>query len=319
MDDEKDLLLPEWPESLHQVDIVRAGFILEFWSPCRITPVDFLEIGRRLRFTAKHLFDSRDAAAARRWQMLFQPALSDDPVARRKFQKPAPAFVTTIPIKQEKLVAVGDRLELEVLFMGTGIGFIQDFLHCLIHLGRLGLVNGVGCFDVAAVHSRQPGQRPAPAWRQSDPLETLTCSVQPLTWLLQNQPVSNHAKITFDTPTRLLVDGKPLRRPSFSQVFPFMLRRVTSMLHAHCGIEVIDDPTRLLDCVGALELYNKQLRWQDWRVITAQQGVTVGGFVGEMHLIGHVLEELYWILAVAALLGIGKGATYGAGHITLAT
>jgi len=317
MNAENDLLLAEWPESLHHVDVVQAGFILDFWTACRVTPVDFLDIGRMLRIAAKQLLNSHDAAAIRRWQTLFQPGLSADPVARRKFQKPAPAFVMTIPIMQETLIAAGERLELEVLFIGTGIAFIQDFLHSLMQLGRLGLANGDGCFAVAAVYSRRPGQASAPAWQQNEPLDALTCSVQSLAWMLQNQRVTNHLKITFATPTRLMVDGKPLRRPSFPQVFPFMLRRVTSMLYAHCGIEVIDDPTRLLQGASELELYDKHLSWQDWRVISAQQGVMVGGFVGDMHLTGRVLEELYWVLAVAALLGIGKGATYGAGHFTI--
>jgi hypothetical protein len=317
MNAENDLLLPEWPESLHHVDIVQAGFILDFWSACRVTPVDFLDIGRMLRIAAKQLFNSHDAAATRRWQTLFQPALSTDPVARRKFQKPAPAFVITIPVTQERLITAGDRLELEVLFIGTGIAYLHDFLNSLSQLGNLGLVAGEGCFEVTEVYIRQSGQPAVPAWQQAEPVDALSCSVQPLAWLLQLQRVTSHVKISYVTPTRLMVDGKPLRRPSFSQVFPFMLRRVTSMLYAHCGIEVIDDPAQLLERVGELESCDKHLSWQDWRVISAQQGVMVGGFVGDMLLSGRALEELYWVLAVAALLGIGKGATYGAGHFTL--
>lgn len=313
------LLMPLWPEALQQVDIVQARFDLEFVSLCQAQPADFLGIGRRLRVAARQALDANDGVAARNWQMLFQPALSDDPVARRKFQKPAPAFVVTMPIMQARAFAVGDRLELEVLFIGTGIPLIHDFLRSLVQLGRLGLVNGEGRFDVTAVHHRQSDQATGLAWRQGEPLESLTCAVQPLNWLLQRESVTSKVTVKYLTPTRLMVDGKPLRKPGFSKVLPFMLRRATSMLSAHGGVEVLDDPARVLELAREVEALDVRLHWQDWRTLSTNQGMAVGGFVGDMILAGRVLEELYWVLAVAALFGIGKGATYGAGRFSLSS
>ena len=119
------------------------------------------------------------------------------------------------------------------------------------------------------------------------------------------------------TPTRLMVDGKPLRKPHFRQVFPFMLRRVTSMLYAHCGVELLDDASVLLEQVRQLDLVETNLHWHDWRSLAGRPGLIIGGFVGDMVLQGQALEEVYWVLAVASLLGIGKAATYGAGQFVL--
>jgi len=313
------LLWPQWPEALQQVDIVQARFDLGFISPCQVQPADFLGIGRRLRIAARQIFDANDIAADREWQRLFQPALSDDPVAQRKFQKPAPAFVVTMPIIQEQLFADGDRLELEVLFIGTGIPFIHDFLRSLMRLGDLGLVNGEGNFVVTEVYHRHADHSTSLAWCQSESPESLACAVQPLTWVLQRQSVTSKISIKYLTPTRLMVDGKPLRKPSFFQVFPFMLRRATSMLYAHCGVEVLDDPAQILGLARELDVLDVQLRWQDWRTLSTRQGLALGGFVGEMTLAGRALEELYWVLAVASLFGIGKGATYGAGRFEISS
>lgn len=313
------LLMPVWPQALEQVDIVQARFDLAFVSPCQLQPADFLGIGRGLRIAAKHVLAAHEVVDARNLQGLFQPALSDDPVARRKFQKPAPAFVAAMPIVEGKSCAVGDRLELEVLFIGTGIPLISDFLQCLVQLGHLGLVNGEGHFAVIEVHTRQSDHATALAWCQGQPLDALTCAVQPLSWLLQRPRVTSKVTVTYQTPTRLMVDGKPLRRPRFSQVFPFMLRRATSMLYAHCGVEALDDPAQALDLARELDVLHMHHQWQDWRSLSASQGMTVGGFVGEMVLAGRALEELYWVLAVAALFGIGKGATYGAGRFSLSS
>ena len=314
---DNDFLIPDWPDALQQVDIVRTRFVLDFISPCQVQPADFLGIGRILRLVGRQFIDSHDVDAIRQWNALFQPSLSDDPVARRKFQKPAPAFVITMPVLREKVLDTGDRLELEVLFIGTGIPLIHDFLRSLVHLGRLGLVNGEGHFEVTEVLCRESDHSESLVWRQNEPLEILTCSVQSLSWLFQDVCVANKVTIKFTTPTRLMVNGKPLRKPRFSQVLPFMLRRTTSMLYAHSGVEVLDDPTYLLGKAHEVDELEQKLYWHDWRSLTGRQGLVIGGFMGEILLVGPALKEVYWVLAVASLLGIGKGATYGAGRIAL--
>jgi hypothetical protein len=313
----RDFLYPSWPDMLQSVDVVQARFVLDFLSPCQVRPADFLGMGRSLRLAATQLPGAPGDAAARQRDALFQPALSDDPVARRKFQKPAPCFVVTIPISRETSFDVGDHLELPVLFLGAGIPLILDFLGSLIQLGSLGLVAGAGCFDVTEVYSRGADQTDALVWRQGDPLVPLPCAVQPLAWLLQKQCIPGRLAIEYLTPTRLLVDGKPLRKPRFAQVFPFMLRRVTSMLHAHGGVEVLDDPEQIFPLVREVEMQDADYHWSDWRALPGGQELVVGGFVGRMNISGQVLEELYWVLAVASLLGIGKAAAYGAGRFVL--
>ena len=314
---DNDFLIPVWPEALQRVDVVKVCFALDFISPCLLQPADFLEIGRILHSSGRQGLDSNDAVALQQWKMLFQPALSEDPVARRKFQKPAPAFVVTMPIMQKKMLKEGEQLELEVLFVGTGIPLIHEFLRSLMQLGHLGLSAGEGRFAVTRVHSREPDGSENIVWRQHEPLETLTCSVQPLTWLLHDERIMNDVVVKFITPTRLMVDGKPLRKPHFTHIFPFMLRRVTSMLYAHGGVEVFDDPTWLLTKSRELSVVETKLQWLDWRSLSGQQGLVVGGFIGEVALQGQALEEVYWVLAVASLFGLGKGATYGAGQFDL--
>ena len=316
---ENDFVIPAWPEGLQHVDVVKARFVLHFLAPCQLLPADLLAVGRVQRPAGRQLLDARDDVAIQQWRALFQPALSDDPVARRKFQKPAPAYVVTMPIMQEKLFDAGETLQLEVLFLGIGISLIHAFLRNLIQLGRLGLAAGEGRFAVTEVFSWEPGQSEGLAWQENQPPEALLCSVLPLTWLLQTERIARNLVIKFITPTRLMVDGKPLRKPRFKQVFPFMLRRTTSMLYAHSGIELLDDPAYLLEQVNELHVVETKLHWQDWRPLAGRQGMNVGGFLGEMTLRGQALEEVYWVFAVASLLGIGKAATYGAGRFLLSS
>ena len=317
MSAEKNRLIPDWPAALQEVDIVKARFALDFLSPCTAHPADFIRLFRTLRNAGRQVLDSTDPLAVRQWEDLFQPALSDDPIARRKFQKPAPALVMTMPVVQKTFIDTGDRLACEVLFIGAGIPLIPVFLGSLIQLGSHGMVFDQGHFAVTAVYSAQNGQSESPAWRQGDPLDSLVCPVQPLSWLVNKERVPDRLTISYETPVRLMVDGRPLRKPHFRQVFPFMLRRVTSMLFAHTGVEILDEPSSLLEGASRLEESATRLTWTDWREIAGQQGLLVGGFTGEMRLSGEAIEQIYWVLAAASLFGIGKGATYGAGRFRL--
>jgi hypothetical protein len=314
---EENLLIPDWPDALHEVDIVKACFALDFVSQCTVRPADFIRLAGLLRTSGRQMLDPDNELAVRQWETLFHPAPSTDPVARRRFQKPAPALVMTMPVMQETSIDTGERLEYEVLFIGAGISLIPLFLGHLIYLGTLGLVPGGGHFQVAEVYSKANGQPEKPAWRRNDPLDSITCAVQPLNWLIGRERVPDRLTLSFETPVRLMVDGKPLRKPRFRQVFPFMLRRVTSMLFAHAGVEILDEPSNLFDSVNQVNETETRLGWSDWRKIAGQQGLVVGGFTGEMVLTGQAIGDIYWVLAVASLFGIGKNATYGAGCFNL--
>lgn len=89
------------------------------------------------------------------------------------------------------------------------------------------------------------------------------------------------------------------------------------MVYAHTGVELLDEPSSLLDSVSRIDELETRLSWSDWRAIAGQQDLVVGGFTGEMVLSGQAIGDIYWVLAVASLFGIGKGASYGAGRFKL--
>ena len=121
--------------------------------------------------------------------------------------------------------------------------------------------------------------------------------------------------LEFVTPLRLVTAGRVLRRPRFDQLFPFLLRRVTSMLHAYCAIEAVDDPAPLLQAARSCRSGWSRIDWLDWRETDRQEGV--GGLLGTLWLDGPELDTILWVLLLATLFGAGKGAAYGAGHCRL--
>ena len=103
-------------------------------------------------------------------------------------------------------------------------------------------------------------------------------------------------------------------------MFPFVLRRVSSMLACHAEVEVISNPQRLLELAGEVSEIENSLHWQDWRQLKGEEWKQdLGGLNGRLLLSGRALAEIFWLLQLGSLFSIGKSATYGAGQYCLRT
>jgi len=249
---------------------------------------------------------------------IFSPPLSSDPAAVRRFQKPAPAFIL-----QPKTLAMvdgeeGDTLELEVLFLGDGLQQMGIFLDILRELGRCGLFAGEGRFEVTSAVCRTAAGHWRPlaigAKERLAPTDVIALGTYLDEWL----PLPSPVRLRFVTPARLVAAGRTLRRPRFSQLFPFMLRRVTSMLYYHCNLEPLDDPCPLLATAGQVESSWQVCHWDDWRELGGRdEDGKIGGISGDLQLTADSFDEVGWVIVLASLFGIGRGAAFGSGQIQL--
>ena len=302
---------PLYPPLLARADLARVRFTLELLTPCRLAPFALLGLRQGLLRCARD-FSGGELA------QLFNPPVSSDPTAVRRFQKPAPALVlrplTLGPFAGEE----GDTLELELLFLGDGLQQIEVFLEILRELGRCGLSTGDGRFEVtAAACQTAVGHWPPLAIGGKEklaPPDVIALG----SWLDERLPLASPVTLKFVTPARLVAAGRTLRRPRFAQLFPFMLRRVTSMLYYHCNLEPIDDPLPLLATAGKVEANWQSCRWDDWRELgEGGGGGRIGGVSGAMSLAAASFDEIGWVVALATLFGIGRGAAFGSGQIQL--
>lgn len=290
--------------------MVRFGF--DLLSPCTLNVGNLLGLRPLLHATAGVLPQPRRSA-------LFEPPLSSDPEARRRHQKPAPAFV----LRPVSLLAgehhEGDRLEFEVLFLGTGTLAIDDFLAVLQTLGERGLVQGEGRFEVVLAQGLGANGKWRRFWHSARPEADLAPELIRLDqWLDQSWPDFPPVILELGTPARLVSGGRVLRRPQFRQLFPFLLRRTTSMLHAHCGFEPVEEPGLLREAAAQIKAEWLESRWIDWRSgRECDDPDNLGGCVGRLRLSGPGLEDVLWVILLATLFGIGRGAAYGAGQLAV--
>jgi hypothetical protein len=305
-------LYPAYPTELAGAEMAMVRFSLDLLSPCSLELRDLLGLRRPLHAAAGNLSPDRRAA-------LLAPPLSPDPAAVRRYQKPAPPFVIRPGAHLAGAYHEGDQLELEVLFLGTGTLAIGDFLGLLQAHGERGLVPGEGRFEVAAAHSQGADGKWRRFWGAARGRGELAPELVPLDqWLDRAWPQRLPVTFELSSPARLVAGGRVLRRPQFRQLFPFLLRRVTSMLYAHCGLEPVSEPARLRDEAALVEAAWLECHWIDWcGGGGGDDAENIGGCVGRLRLAGPGLENLLWVMLLATLFGFGKGAAYGAGQCRL--
>lgn len=302
--------MPDYPFLPGSVEFSIVHFQLEFLEPYSLSLESLLRLRRDLHGAGRQVLGERFAP-------LFDPALPPDPVALKRYQRPGAPFALSFSAKQAGYYDSGDRLQMSVCFWGSGIQRVVDFATVLQRLGSIGLHRGEGFFELAAIEAEDAAGSRHVLWTGGQ-LHELAPPVNDLRWWLEVSTPVDSLVLEFETPARLLSRGKPLFRIDFRQLFPYILRRVTSVLYAHCGCEVQADVASLLAEAASVDVNENRLCWKDWRVLEgSEQSQELGGVSGSILLSGGALQPLLWILRTGSLLNLGKGASYGAGIFRL--
>lgn len=307
------------PDNLDRAEYALLIFQFEVREYFDLPPLGLLRLRREFLQGIRALRNSVEENISIQLHQLLEPSVPDDPQLRRQVQRPAPPLVLRPDLERNGLVEPGDWLELPVLFLGRAIRDIEAFARLLQQLGKQGLMNGQGLYDLAAIEVEDGSGRRTTLWNGGDVAGVLTPVVNDLKWWLERQPLGwNQLQLDFVSPTRLLHKGKPLFKASFSEIFPFILRRVTSMLSTHCHIETVSDPSILLSAACELEERKNHLQWRDCRTLAGEEEEqNLGGLYGMLELAGGSLADILWVLQLGSLFQIGKGAPYGSGRYQL--
>jgi len=245
---------------------------------------------------------------------LFDPDFEGDTLGRKRFQKPAPPFVLRYSPGAFRTYQPGELFRFELVLMGAALAQVSFFVRLLELLGEQAFGND-GAFELYGVEGWDDSENLHPVWFPGDDLDDLmppVCTAD--WWVMRHEPLQRPLSFDFVTPARVMKRGKPLFRPDFKDLFPFMLRRVTALCYAHADQLLLEDVQPTL---ASVENTNGRctLLWEDWRSLQGAGDLEVGGLMGHCSLNGEQLEQFAWVLALAELFQIGRGATYGAGKI----
>ena len=293
---------------LDQIEFCRLRLRLDFLGPCRLPEETLPRLRRDLHRAGRSVLDEVAFSG------LFDPSLAADPVAQRRFQRPGPPFILAPAPELPGTFGAGDGLPLTVTLWGDGVRRLDDFLAVMAAVGQLGLGQGEGRFAIGTVAAEDPAGA-LQSWRGKDHTGLPITSAA---WWLARQPVADLWKLEMLSPARLISKGRPLFRPRFPQLFRFILRRLTSLSFAHCGLEIVTDAGELLAAADGVEVRVNHLAWKDWRSLDAESGpVDLGGVTGDLCFANPWDEDLLAVLQLGSLLNLGKGASFASGAYRL--
>jgi len=307
------------PEELKQVEYAQLYLHLEIGSYFDLPPLGLLQLRRELRQALKSLQLTAGAQSLAQLEDLLCPSESPDPLLRKQFKKPAPGFVLTPDPARQGLCEPKDRIVLPLLLLGSAVDKFSSTIRLFEQLGQQGLCHGVGQFVLEAIETEDASGLRSMLWKTGESKVDLQPQICDLYWWLERQRMLGPvAVLEIVSPMRLISGGKPLFKADFADFFPYLLRRVTSMLACHAGVEPVEYPAGLIDLATRLESDAHRLHWSDWRRLEGESGTQdLGGLLGTIRVTGPALAEIAWLLQLGRLLNVGKGAAYGAGQYRL--
>lgn len=303
-------------EDITALELVKIRFRLEFQELFHFEPEMVLHWRKELLRGARRMQTS-GSDDARLFALLLDPPPAVDPYAQKLFQKPSPPFSVDPVGLQVNTYDAGDVLSLDVSFPGPGVQNVVSFARILTGIGKAGFFMGEGRFEIEGIQALTHSEGWQPVWSQGADLGDLSAPLLNVRWLLEDSSLFGQGLLLkLVTPARLLRNNRPLYTPDFSTIFPYALRRVTSVLYACYQQEL--DVSGLIAEANAVATTENRLCWVDWRQLHAVHGVQgVGGVLGSITLNPPLSDKLTTLLKLAELFNIGKGACYGTGRMVL--
>ncbi len=229
------------------------------------------------------------------------------------------------PPRGGRVLQPGEPFALGATLLGNGTEYMPYFLHAMEEMARRGAGQRAARFRVKQALYSDPnghetvfyqGQRGTlPGRVQRDPL------AWPLSTLAERGEKLTGARrveLEFKTPTRLVFQGKPVRRPPLHVVVRALLRRLDLLLNVHGQGPLEVDYRELVHLATQCRFEGDMLRWFDFERYSNRQErkQQMGGVVGRAIYSGPV-GNLMPLLLCAPSIQVGKATTFGMGQLGL--
>lgn len=240
---------------------------------------------------------------------IFSQAMHSDPSAIKRFQKPPLPFVFDLPLLPSAPHS-GSTCEISLTLVGLAINHVVNFLDAIgfmfgheesrwAEVANVIKIESVDYLGNRVIIS-QNGSMAALDRFFVLSLEGLEKST--------NLP-SDELRLSFDTPLRILKDGRPLRVLSFTALAMSLIRRMSSIAFYYCFMELDLDYKWLSRQSQEIGISSNAFKWAEW-----DKGMS--GIIGNGTFMGRMVE-FHPFLLLGEYLHAGKGAAYGFGRYRL--
>jgi hypothetical protein len=253
------------------------------------------------------------------------PVPPDAEVLRKNRAVPHPLIIEP-PSPCAAHLDPGETLTFHLILIGQAARYLSYVLVAFQTLGQRGLGRTRGRFhltEVLAVDALAP-QTTATVYTDAAPThihaQALPVAAARVTaWANTLSPT--RLAVTFLTPTRLKHRGQWVRtQPPFHVLVRRLLDRVSSLAYFHGGVRWETDFRGWVTRAEAVALAADATAWAPWSRYSGrqEQWVRMGGLTGTATYTG-ALAAYRPLLALGALLHVGKGTLFGNGQMALAS
>lgn len=253
------------------------------------------------------------------YAMLFDPSPPPNFPDGGKFSAFPRPYVMNAPFSRKTVYAKDEAITFEVVLVGAAGSALPQVLTAFESIGRQGLKNGRGRFQVARVESVD----------SSGCVRTI-CTDGELT----GEPIPirvggdvpagdgfGSVVLHFVTPTRFDIEGSLCDTPPpFREIVRSIHRRASLLGALFCGIpfEAADLPPDADGDARIVQVIDHQIQWTEWERYSSKQKERLkqGGIVGAVVYHGPVSRFLP-LLRLAEQINIGKSTTFGLGRVVI--
>ncbi len=250
------------------------------------------------------------------YSVCFETPVPKSSEIMRKYPRAPHPFILEPPLEDRCKYEPGEELAVGLVLVGTAQDHLPHFIYAFDEMAKGGLGRNRGKTKLLGVETETRDGEIRTLYDGQN--ERLSETPVPLTLQdvraraedLRNCPV----RLTFETPMRLMVEGRLSMSPELSALLPSLLRRLSLLEYFFCKGTFVRDIDCLLAAGSAVKLLRSEVTWKDWTRYSSRQKTTMefGGFMGWAEY-DSMPEEILDALAWGERLHLGKASAFGLG------
>jgi len=213
----------------------------------------------------------------------------------------------------------GERFSFELVLMGDAIRYFPYFVYTFDRLAESGVGFGRNSAKLTSVEGLEMQSNLAYLLFDGKTRRLSNKSIiYTGTQLAEKSQLVNSEQVTihFETPFRTKWQGRFTNKPDFHIVFRSLMRRLSSILYFHHGVNLDVDFVNLVKKAEMVETIQQDTNWVDLDRFSSRQDskMSLGGFIGHTTYKGNLKPFIPFLLAGELIHG-SKQAVFGLGQI----
>ncbi len=278
------------------------------------------------------------------YSYIFETPPPEDAEILRLYPKVPHPFVVEPPSDEKQSFELGSTFTFHLILIGQAIDYLPYFIYTFTELGKQGIGQGRGKYDLLQVEGIGIGGESVLIYRNKTQTLTSNYPVIDASQLAINSrdihenttPQSkslckemakgdredtfpenngnNKITILLNTPLRLRFDGHITDKFEFHILIRNLLRRISSLSYFHCNEKLQVDFKGLIEKASAVKMIKSDTQWFDWKRYSTRQEewMSLGGVIGSISYEGD-LNEFIPFLKLGEYVHVGKGTSFGLG------